>query len=76
MTDAILDYPGGQMKLPLRQSVQGAAGLDVSALAATSGYVTFDPGLANTATCASAITYIDRDAPRSRRPANASVHPA
>ena len=62
MTDAILDYPGGQMKLPLRQSVQGAAALDVSTLAATSGYVTFDPGLANTATCASAITYIDGDA--------------
>jgi citrate synthase len=62
MTNATLEYPGGQIRLPLRQSVQGAAGLDISALMATSGQVTFDPGLANTATCASAITYIDGDA--------------
>jgi citrate synthase len=62
MTSATLDYPGGRIRLPLCQSVQGAAGLDISALRATSGQVTFDPGLANTATCASAIPYIDGDA--------------
>jgi citrate synthase len=62
VNDAILDYPGGQMRLPLRATVEGPVGLDVSTLTATSGHVTFDPGLANTATCASAITYIDGDA--------------
>jgi citrate synthase len=62
MTHAILDYPGGRMRLPLHLPVHGAAGLDISGLMATSGHVSFDPGLANTATCASAITYIDGDA--------------
>ena len=43
-------------------AVEGPAGIDVSALLKETGYVTYDPGFVNTASCASAITYIDGDA--------------
>ena len=41
---------------------EGAPGADISKLLATTGLVTYDPGFANTASCSSAITYIDGDA--------------
>src|SRR5204862_7399154 len=47
--------------LPVHQAVEGASGLDIGKLLADSGYVTYDPGFVNTASCASAITYIDGD---------------
>jgi citrate synthase len=50
------------LQLPVVPSSEGPAGVDVSKLLARTGLVTFDPGFANTASCASRITYIDGDA--------------
>jgi citrate synthase len=62
MTDVKLDHPGGQLSMPVRAAVEGPGGIDVSALLKDTGYVTLDQGFVNTASCASAITYIDGDA--------------
>jgi citrate synthase len=62
MTDVKLDHPGGQLSMPVRPAVEGPGGIDVSALLKDTGYVTLDQGFVNTASCASAITYIDGDA--------------
>ena len=45
--------------LPVVESTIGDVGLDVRTLRGDTGYVTFDPGYANTASTESAITYID-----------------
>src|ERR1700760_2094508 len=62
MTDVKLDHPGGQLSMPVREAVEGPGGIDVSSLLKETGYVTLDPGFVNTASCTSAITYIDGDA--------------
>jgi citrate synthase len=62
MTDVKLDHPGGHLSLPVHQAVEGASGLDIGKLLAESGYVTYDPGFVNTASCTSSVTYIDGDA--------------
>ncbi|MFI5495665.1 citrate synthase [Actinoplanes sp. NPDC051859] len=62
MTDVKLDHPGGQLSLPVRPAVEGPGGVEISALLKETGYVTLDQGFVNTASCASAITYIDGDA--------------
>jgi citrate synthase len=62
MGDVKLDYAGGQVLLPTRPAVEGPSGVGVGNLLAETGYVTYDPGYVNTATCTSAITYIDGDA--------------
>jgi len=56
-----LDYPGGQLPLHVHDAVDGPHGIDLGTLG-KSGYVTYDPGYVNTASCTSAITYIDGDA--------------
>src|SRR4051812_15113880 len=50
------------VELPVQPATEGAAGADISKLLSTTGLVTYDPGFANTASCKSAITYIDGDA--------------
>jgi citrate synthase len=62
MSDVKLEHPGGQLLLPVHPAVEGPAGADVSKLLSQTGYVTYDPGYVNTATCSSKITYIDGDA--------------
>ena len=62
MTDVKLDHPGGQLSMPVRPAVEGPGGIDVSNLLKETGFVTLDQGFVNTASCASAITYIDGDA--------------
>src|SRR3954453_22772067 len=57
-----LTYPGGELDLGVIPATDGGAGVNVSSLLSTTGYVTLDPGFVNTASCASAITYIDGDA--------------
>jgi citrate synthase len=44
------------------KATEGADGLDVGKLLSTTGKVTLDIGFVNTASCTSAITYIDGDA--------------
>jgi citrate synthase len=53
---------GASLDLPIRSSSEGSEGADISKLLSSTGLVTFDPGFANTASCSSAITYIDGDA--------------
>ena len=62
MSDFTLNYPAGSLPLDLTRATDGPSGLDVSMLLASTGQVTLDPGFKNTASCTSAITYIDGDA--------------
>jgi citrate synthase len=61
MTDASLQHSRGSIDLPTVPATDGSAGLDISALLKTTGDVTLDIGFVNTASCTSAITYIDGD---------------
>jgi citrate synthase len=61
-TDVTLRYPGGELPLPVVEATEGADGLDVGKLLSTTGKVDLDIGFVNTASCTSAITYIDGDA--------------
>src|SRR5580693_961104 len=53
---------GEALRLPITSASEGAAGADISKLLGQTGLVTYDPGYVNTASCKSAITYIDGDA--------------
>jgi citrate synthase len=57
-----LETPNGSLPLSIAGAVEGASGLDVAKMLSQTGYVTYDPGFMNTATCESKITYIDGDA--------------
>jgi citrate synthase len=59
---ATLQYPGGEVDLDIVHATEGADGIALGSLLAKSGYTTFDNGFVNTASCKSAITYIDGDA--------------
>jgi citrate synthase len=60
---AVFHPPSGEaLTMPIVPSTEGADGVNVSKLLSTSNLVTYDPGFANTASCNSAITYIDGDA--------------
>jgi citrate synthase len=60
---AVLTMPGTDpLDLPIQPASEGSAGADITKLLATTGMITYDPGYANTASCTSAITYIDGDA--------------
>ncbi|HEX2314394.1 MAG TPA: citrate synthase [Thermomonospora sp.] len=62
MSDIELDHPGGRMSLEVTSATEGPGGLEIGSLLKQTGYVTLDPGFVNTASCTSAITYIDGDA--------------
>ncbi|MEU5941370.1 citrate synthase [Micromonospora sp. NPDC047548] len=62
MTEVKLDHPGGQLSMPVQAAVEGPSGIGVSKLLKETGMTTYDPGFVNTASCSSAITYIDGDA--------------
>jgi citrate synthase len=57
-----LRYPGGSLELPIRDATEGASGIELGRLLNRTGLVTLDTGFMNTASCTSAITYIDGDA--------------
>ncbi len=60
---AVLTSAGNEpLDLPIHGAAEGSAGAEISKLLSSTGLVTFDPGFANTASCASSITYIDGDA--------------
>ena len=62
MTDgATLSAAGKQLDLSLVKATEGNSGYDISALLKQTGNVTLDGGFTNTASCTSAITYIDGD---------------
>src|ERR671929_160737 len=60
--DVSLRYPGGELPLRVVPATEGADGLDTGKLLSTTGTVALDIGFVNTASCTSAITYIDGDA--------------
>jgi citrate synthase len=60
--DAVLHYPGGELPLPSVPATEGSDGFDTSKLLARTGRVALDVGFVNTASCTSAITFIDGDA--------------
>jgi citrate synthase len=62
MSDIELRTPGEALPLAVTEGTEGPTGLDISGLLSKTGYVTLDPGFVNTASCSSAITYIDGDA--------------
>ncbi|MFU8852495.1 citrate synthase [Micromonospora sp. SL1-18] len=62
MTEVKLDHPGGQLSMPVQSAVEGPGGIKVGNLLKETGLTTYDPGFVNTASCSSAITYIDGDA--------------
>ncbi len=57
-----LQYDGKTYELPLIKGSEGEVGIDVTSLRKDTGMITLDPGYANTASCDSAITYIDGEA--------------
>jgi citrate synthase len=61
MSSAKLETPSGVIELPTVEGTEAPSGLDVSKLLASTGQVTLDQGFVNTASCQSAITYIDGD---------------
>ncbi|HYO86388.1 MAG TPA: citrate synthase [Dermatophilaceae bacterium] len=61
-SDAVLTVAETQVRLPVVHATEGSHGADISALLKETGHTTYDIGFANTAACASAITYIDGDA--------------
>jgi citrate synthase len=62
VSDVTLTYPGGELPLARIPATDGEDGYDISSLLKTTGAVTLDSGFTNTASCASAITFIDGDA--------------
>jgi citrate synthase len=61
MSQAKLVHPNGELLLGEVPATVGSSGYDVSSLLKETGHITLDPGFMNTASCQSAITYIDGD---------------
>jgi citrate synthase len=58
---AKLELEGTIVELPIVVGTENEKGVDITHLYGTTGYVTLDPGYANTGACKSAITFIDGD---------------
>lgn len=59
-TITLTDHASGrQIELPVRRGTQGPPAIDVSTLYRELGYFTYDPGFVSTASCRSAVTFID-----------------
>ncbi|MGH3949135.1 MAG: citrate synthase [Pseudonocardiaceae bacterium] len=56
-----LRLPSGEHELKVVPATEGAPGLELGKLLASTGYITYDPGFVNTGATSSAITYIDGD---------------
>ena len=56
------DRHGKRAEFPILEGTMGEATVDISALNSELGYLSYDPGFVSTASCKSAITFIDGDA--------------
>jgi len=56
---AELRLPDTSIELPIVEGTEAERAIDIRRLRAETGYITLDPGYANTGSCQSAITYID-----------------
>ena len=54
-----LTYNGKEIRLPVVTGTEGEKAIDISTLRQETGFITLDPGYANTGSCLSAITYMD-----------------
>lgn len=54
-----LTYKGKDILLPVIQGTEGEKAIDISSLRAETGFITLDPGYANTGSCLSAITFMN-----------------
>jgi citrate synthase len=61
-SSATLSYPGGEHTMSIARATEGNDGVQLGKLLAETGLTTLDSGFVNTASCSSAITYIDGDA--------------
>jgi citrate synthase len=60
MTDTIkLVYGKKEYELPVFVGSEGEKAIDISQLRANTGFITLDPGYANTGSCTSSITFMD-----------------
>jgi len=62
LTNATFSHDDVRLDLPLVPASQGNNGYDIAKLLGATGDTTLDVGFANTASCCSAITFIDGDA--------------
>ena len=56
---AELRVGGKTLELDVIEGSEGEKGIDITKLRAQTGYITLDPGYANSGSCQSAITFID-----------------
>jgi len=56
---ATLIIDGKRYELPILEGSEGEKAIDIRKLRAESGYITYDPGFANTGVCKSKITFMD-----------------
>ena len=61
MSNATLSSNGNNIDLPILEGSVGPSVVDIRKFYAQSGQFTYDPGFTSTASCESAITYIDGD---------------
>ncbi len=61
MSDVVLTYSDGELPLTEVAATVGESGFNIAPLLKQTGRVTLDHGFVNTASCTSAITYIDGD---------------
>jgi citrate synthase len=54
-----LVYGKKEYELPVVEGSEGEKAIDISQLRAATGFITLDPGYANTGSCASSITFMD-----------------
>jgi citrate synthase len=59
MSTAKIIIEGKEYECPIVEGTEQEKGIDVTSLRAQSGYITYDPGYANTGSCSSSITFID-----------------
>ena len=50
---------GSEIKLPVVIGTEGEKAIDITNLRSETGFITLDPGYANTGSCTSAITFMD-----------------
>jgi citrate synthase len=62
VSDVTLQFPGGELPLRTVPATEGNSGVDVGQLLKATDHVALDHGFMNTASCESAVTYIDGDA--------------
>ncbi|MEA5119003.1 MAG: citrate/2-methylcitrate synthase, partial [Propionicimonas sp.] len=62
MTNAVFNHDDVTCELPLVKATQGSNGYDIGKLLSATGDTTLDVGFGSTASCQSAITFIDGDA--------------